>query len=1094
MHAIIDAAFDRARTALLLLLFALSAGSVAWLAIPKEAEPDVPIPIIYVSMNHDGISPEDADRLLVRPMENALQGLEGVKRMSSTASEGHASVLMEYDAGFDNSRALDEVREKVDTARSELPASSDEPTVNEVNVALFPVITVSLSGPIAEPQLLGIARRLRDHMEALTGVLEVDIGGEREELLEIVVEPIVMETYAIRYGELFSLVANNNLLVAAGALDTGAGRLVLKVPGVVEELDDVLRMPVKVVGDTVITFADVATLRRTYKDATGFARIDGEAAVTLEVKKRIGANIIETNAAIRAILAEAQKEFPPGLEVRFLQDKSKDIVDMLGDLQNNVLTAILLVMIVVIAALGVRSALLVGLAIPGAFLSGVLALYAMGHTLNIVVLFSLILVVGMLVDGAIVVIELADRNLAAGQPRRLAFAAAAKRMSWPVTASTLTTLAVFFPLLFWPGVVGHFMKYLPITVIVCLTASLAMALVFVPVLGGSVGRRSDRTAGRRGAAVPLSTGKASTAMTTGAKAAGAKAAGAGVPAVPSPAASGSGVPGAAAGHDLPRGRFVRGYVRWLSLLLRRPLATLGVALLAMFATYASYYQFGRGVEFFPDVEPSFAQLQIHARGDLSIREKDAVLRRVESRLLDVDGVRVLYARSFAGSGGHGMAEDVIAVIQFEFEDWQLRPNADEIIAEMRARTADLPGVLLEFRKAEEGPGGGKPIELRLSSTEHDLLPEGVAEIRRRMAAMGGFVDIEDDRALPGIEWRLEVDREAAARYGADVATLGTAVRMLTGGILLTEYRPEDADDVVDIRARFPFEQRNLDQLRHLRVQTSRGMVPIGNFVGLVPAPRTGTLKRVDTKRTLTVKADVAEGVLADDKVRELRQSLSDKPLDARIEAGFGGQDEDQRETMVFLAQAFIAAVFLMLLMLVTQFNSIYQALLVMSAIVFSTAGVLIGLMVTAQPFGIVMVGLGIIALAGIVVNNNIVLIDTFNQLRRDEGLSAQAAALKSGALRLRPVLLTAITTVLGLMPMVLALNIDLIGREITVGAPSTQWWTQLSSAIAGGLAFATLLTLLLTPCMLVLGERLFAARRSRSRTESPSRSAAAPAQ
>jgi len=1047
VHAIIDAAFDRSRTALLLLLFALLTGSAAWLAIPKEAEPDLPIPIIYVSMSHDGISPEDADRLLVRPMENALQGLEGIKRISSTASEGHASVLMEFDAGFDNSRALDEVREKVDTARSELPASTDEPTVNEVNVALFPVITVSLSGPIPEPQLLGIARRLRDHIEALTGVLEVDIGGEREELLEVVVDPIVMETYEINYAELFGLVANNNLLVAAGALDTGAGRLVLKVPGVVEELDDLLRMPVKVVGDTVITFADVAELRRTYKDATGFTRIDGQAAVTLEVKKRIGANIIETNGAIRAILAEAQKEFPPGLDVSFLQDKSKEIVDMLGDLQNNVLTAILLVMIVVIAALGVRSALLVGLAIPGAFLSGVLVLYAMGYTLNIVVLFSLILVVGMLVDGAIVVIELADRNLAAGLSRRQAFAAAAKRMSWPVTASTLTTLAVFFPLLFWPGVVGHFMKYLPITVIVCLAASLAMALVFVPVLGGSIGRGPG---------------------------------------------SASQMPSAAADGDLPRGRFVRGYVRWLSLLLRRPLTTLAVALLAIVATYASYSQLGRGVEFFPDVEPTFARMQVHARGDLSIREKDAMLRRIESRLLDVDGVRVLYARSFAGSAGQGAAEDVIAVIQFEFEDWQLRPSADDIIAEMRARTADVPGVLLEFRKAQGGPGGGKPIELRLSSSEQDLLPAAVAEMRQRMAAMGGFVDVEDDRALPGIEWRLEVDREAAARYGADVATLGTAVRMLTGGVLLTDYRPEDADDEVDVRARFPFEQRNLDQLRQLRVQTARGMVPIGNFVSLVPAPKTGTLKRVDTQRTLTIKADVAEGVLADDKVRALRQSLAEAPLDERIETSFGGQDQDQRETMLFLAKAFIAAVLLMLLMLVTQFNSIYQALLVMSAIVFSTAGVLIGLMITAQPFGIVMVGLGIIALAGIVVNNNIVLIDTFNQLRRDEGLSATAAALKSGALRLRPVLLTAITTVLGLMPMVLALNIDLIGREITIGAPAAQWWTQLSSAIAGGLAFATLLTLLLTPCMLVLGERLFAARRSRGRGEAADRSLVAP--
>ncbi|MEM7251700.1 MAG: efflux RND transporter permease subunit, partial [Pseudomonadota bacterium] len=402
MLSLIDAAFNRNRTVILVFVFLVLSGASAYVSIPKESDPDVAIPIVYVSMSHDGISPEDAERLLIRPMEKELQGIEGVKEMTGTAGEGHGSVLLEFDAGFDSKQALQDVREKVDIAKTKLPTETDEPSVNEVNVALFPVLTVSLAGPVPERTLLTIARQLRDQIEALPNVLSIDIAGEREELLEVVVDPIVMETYNIRYDEIFTLVANNNLLVAAGALDTGSGRLVLKVPGVIEDVNDLLQIPIKVDGDSVVTFGDVAQLRRTFKDPVGFARVDGQPALALEVSKRIGANIIETIAEIQTIVERERARWPASVEVRYLQDKSKDTRTILGDLQNNVLSAICLVMIVIIAALGVRSAILVGLAIPGSFLAGILVLNTAGLTMNIVVLFSLILVVGMLVDGAIV--------------------------------------------------------------------------------------------------------------------------------------------------------------------------------------------------------------------------------------------------------------------------------------------------------------------------------------------------------------------------------------------------------------------------------------------------------------------------------------------------------------------------------------------------------------------------------------------------------------------------------------------------------------------------------------------------------------------
>ena len=458
---IIDLAFSRSRTVLLGLLFVLIFGATAYQNIPKEAEPDIAIPFIYVSMRHEGISPEDAERLLVKPMEKELQSITGLKEMRSTSGEGYASVQLEFSAGFDSKKAKSDVREKVDTAKTELPDDTDEPDVIEINVALFPVLTVSLSGPVPETSLVGIARSLKDRIESLPGVLEANIGGDREAILEIVVDPAVMETYQVKYEELFSFIRNNNLLVAAGALDSGAGRLVLKVPGVIENMEDALSMPVKVEGDRVVTFGEVASIKRSYKDPSSFARVGGQAAVTLEIKKRVGANIIETINDVRELVEAERKLLPASLEVRYMQDKSNKIRAMLNDLQNNILSAIILVVIVMIAALGFRSALLVGLAIPSSFLAAILVLNTLGYTLNIVVLFSLILVVGMLVDGAIIVVELADRRMNEGMLPQEAYLSAAKRMAWPITTSTITTLAVFMPLLVWPGMVGEFMKFLP---------------------------------------------------------------------------------------------------------------------------------------------------------------------------------------------------------------------------------------------------------------------------------------------------------------------------------------------------------------------------------------------------------------------------------------------------------------------------------------------------------------------------------------------------------------------------------------------------------------------------------------------------------
>ncbi len=1012
MRTLIAAALDRSRTTLLLLAALLLAGAAAWQAIPKEANPDVTIPIIYVSLSLEGVSPEDGERLLVRPMEQELRSIEGVRKLTSQASEGHAAVTLEFDAGFDPDQALSDVRERVDIARAELPQEADEPRVMEVNVGLFPVLTVGLSGPLEERQRLAVARRLKEEIEGIGEVLEVDIGGDREELLEIVVDPLVLDSYGVDFDRLFDLVTRNNRLVAAGSLDTGAGRLALKVPGVIERLEDVMAMPVKVDGDRVVTFGDVAWIRPGFKDPDGFARIDGQPALVLEISKRAGANIIATIAQVQGLLEEARGLLPEGLEVTTITDQSEMVEEMLDELLNNVLTAVVMVLVVILAAMGVRSALMVGLTIPGAFLTGILLIWSLGYTLNIVVLFSLILVAGMLVDGAIVVSELADRHLREGQAPREAWINAAARMSWPVIASTATTLAVFVPLLFWPGMVGEFMKYLPATVILCLLASLAMALVFLPTLGGVFGARSAPEVAR------VST----------------------------------------------LGRLYRAL---LARLLAWPGLTLLFALLLLALIYTAYARFNHGVEFFPAVEPDSAQVLVRARGDFSAAEKDAVVQRVEARLAGMSEVEALYARSFAVPNQQ-LGSDVIGVLQFQLIDWHRRRPVAEIFTEMSERTADLPGLALEFREQEMGPGEGKPIVLEISAHDPEAADRAVEALRERMGELGGFRDIEDDRSLPGVEWRVMVDREAAARFGADVSSVGSAVQLLTTGLQVASYRPAEVSDEVDIRVRLPEGYRSLEQLGRLTLNTPRGQVPIAHFVELVPAPKVGTLHRIDGRRAVTLEADVAEGYRADERLRALLEAAGAPPEGVMVKVA--GEQQDQQEASRFLTTAFLVAVALMALILVTQFNSLYQAGLVLSAIVFSTAGVLLGLLVNGQPFGIVMVGMGIIALAGIVVNNNIVLIDTYNQLRR-EGLSPGEAALEAGGLRLRPVLLTAITTVLGLAPMVLGVNVNLFAPSLGLGAPSAQWWTQLSSAIAGGLTFATGLTLLLTPCLLVLGGR-----------------------
>ncbi|WJG21127.1 efflux RND transporter permease subunit [Vibrio furnissii] len=1022
MFTLIDAALSRARTMLTLLVFILAAGVLTYLTIPKESSPDITIPIIYVSVTHQGISPDDAERLIARPLEQELRAIEGVKEMTANAAEGYASIVLEFNVGVDLTKAMADVREAVDLAKPKLPADSDEPIVNEVTLASEqPVLSVVLYGTVPERGIVQIARALRDKLESYRQVLEVDIAGDREDIVEIVVDPLLMESYGLDQGDIYNLIALNNRVVAAGFVDTGYGRFSVKVPSVFNSLKDVLELPVKVEGKRVITFGDIATVRRAFRDPESFARLDGKSAVVLDVKKRAGENIIDTVALVKTVMHEAQKreDWPNNLLVKYTWDESKDVQLMLNDLQNNILSAILLVVIVIIAILGVRTAFLVGVSIPGSFLTGLLVLSVFGLTVNIVVLFSLIMAVGMLVDGAIVVTEFADRRMQEGMPRSEAYRDAAKRMAWPITASTATTLAAFAPLLFWPDITGEFMKFLPLTLIATLAASLVMALLFVPVLGSLMGRPQHVSPQEQARMIALQNGE----------------------------------------FDQATG-LTKLYYLTLSVAIRHPLKILLAAVVMAAAVGVTYAKAGLGAEFFPEVDPPFFTVKVRSYGDLSIQEKDTIMRDIEQVMLGHDEFESVYTRTGV--------EDGIGQIQITPVDWQHRRKVKTIIEELKQVTDQFAGVEIEYKFPDAGPPSEHDLVIELSARNADELNAAATQVRAWADANPAFTNISDSGNKPGIDWRIDIRRDDASRFGADATLVGNTVQFVTNGLKIGDYLPDDANEEVDILVRYPTAQRDIGRFDQLRVKTPAGLVPITNFAAIKPDHKQDTIKRVDGRRVIHVMADLKEGYNLALMLPNIEHALAELALPDSVEFRLRGQNEEQEHSAAFLQSAFVVALVVMALILVTQFNSFYQAFLILSAVLFSTVGVFAGLLIFHKPFGVIMSGIGVIALAGIVVNNNIVLIDTYNQLRK-RGLNPQEAILRTGVQRLRPVMLTTITTILGLLPMVLEMNIDLIHQKIEFGAPSTQWWSQLATAVAGGLAFATLLTLVLTPCLLMLG-------------------------
>ena len=1123
MTGIIDWASQRARMILALIIASLAAGIFSYTGLPKEGEPDIEIPALFISVVFPGISAADSETLLVRPMETELADLDGLKKMTATAAENYAGLALEFEFGWDKAKTMADVREAMNSAEALFPNGAEKYSINELNFSEFPIIIVNLTGDVPERTMTRVATKLQEEIEAMDAVLEAVISGNRDEMVEVTIDPLRLESYNVTAGELINVVQNNNQLIAAGEVDSNQGTFSVKIPSSFNEAQDIYDLPVKTNGDRVVTLGDLAKIKLTFVDRAGTARFNGENTVALQVVKRKGFNLIGTAKDVRSLVEKESQNWPTNLkaavDVGTSNDQSRVVDSMVRQLEGSVLTAIALVMIVVLTSLGTRAALLVGFSIPTSFLLCFVLLGLMGVTISNIVMFGLILAVGMLVDGAIVVVEYADKRISQGTGPMKAYVEAAKRMFWPVVSSTATTLCAFLPMLFWPGVPGQFMGMLPVTLIFVLSASLIVALIYLPILGGVSGRLSrffENSSDWLRNVLPwfirlllvpvivlslffsiLQVVNPNLLLSIEPDKLGPMASLPGVAMFIASAFMASIVLGSVEIRKRQKNvqagyrRTLFGYfIKFIAGNPVMPLIAIGGVIAFTSFIFTTFGKNNYGVEFFVEGEPEQAIVYVKARGNLSLTEKDILVRQAELIVNAHPGVESVF--SFAGAGGLNQntagataPKDTIGQIQLETIPWEnRRGNSDldgnKIIAELSNALSALPGIEIEILELERGPASPKPVHLRLKGENWNDLLNTTAQMRNIFDQTEGLIQVEDTRPLPGIDWQIDVDVEKAGRYGADVATVGAMIQLVTRGILLDTMRVDSSDEEIEIRVRLPEEDRFLSTLDNLKVRTADGLVPLSNFISRKPVAKLAEINRIDQKRYFDIKAGIEPNlkrtVISDDGIESevfinaneriafLTKYLQENPLPPGISWEWTGDQADQAESQAFLSSAFAAALVLMFIILLSQFNSFYNSFVVLIAVVLSTVGVLIGMLVMQQPFSIIMTGTGIVALAGIVVNNNIVLIDTYQELSRY--LPKVEAIIRTAEQRIRPVLLTTITTMAGLAPMMFGLSLDFVNGGYSVDSPTALWWKQLATAVVFGLGTATMLTLVFTPALL----------------------------
>ena len=1023
MTGIVDFALSKAKTTLMIAVLIVVAGSYARQEIPIAASPNIQLPFVSVAVFLDGASPSDGSRLVAKPLENRLRTVPGVKTIRATSSLSNIRIFLEFEVGYDIDKAIVDTKQAVEEVKFNLPQEAEDPQINEYSNANFPVMNLSVIGASSLRQKVFYARELKDRLEKIEEVLETEVIGSPDEVLEGIINKSKMEAYGVTLTDLYYSVSNNNVIIPGGKQDTGLGSFMIEVPSVIETAEDVYSIPIKVTKDAVVTLSDIASIHRTFKDFNSYARVNGEDAVAIEVMLREGANAIDAANKIAIELDEFRKILPENLTIVKTNDDTVWANMMVSELNGNIISAVVLIMILVVASMGFRVSMLVGLSIPFCFLMTYLTLFLLGYEVNFLVMMGLLLGMGMLIDGSIVVTEYADRKISEGLSRLEAYRLASKRMFTPVLASTGTTIAAFIPLIFWPGFTGQFMRYLPITVSIVLASSLFYSLVLIPVLGSYFGQNSST----------LKLGKDSDKT----------------------------------GEPL-FDKLAEYYGKLTKIFVRNPGETIILILAILFTIVTTYTFYGKGTVYFAIVDPVKAEITVRGRGNFSALESKKIIEEVEERLLQIDELESVFLRS--GSpwwerGGDKIGSGYVEVVEPSERDI----SGLEIMQLVTKVTQGIPGIIVEAEADLGGPSFDSPIELNITGDiETEVVSAALLAEEYMRNEVKGLKNIFSSQPYPSVEWNVQVDKQKAAQLGVKVGDVGALVQMLTSGFKVGEFRPDDSKDEVEIRVRFPSEDRTITGINTLNVTTSNGLVPVSSFITLTPQENRATVNRRNGQYVQELAAATIDESAVAEKVAEMQQWIEAQNFSKQgITMSFTGMQEETEEVNEFMVLAGITALFIMLILLLTQFNSFYQSLLILSAVFMSFVGVLLGLLISNRPFSSTMTGISIVTLAGIVVNNNIVLIDTFNRLKFESPETNRLELIRATCQqRLRPILLTSATTIFGLLPLAMGLSLDLIGRELSIGTRVVDWWQNLALSIVFGLGFSTLLTLIFTPAAL----------------------------
>ncbi|MEX0912838.1 MAG: efflux RND transporter permease subunit [Gemmatimonadota bacterium] len=1069
---------------LVMLAIILVLGVISYGAVPKEANPEITIPIIAVSTMYPGVSPGDMETLVTRVIEEELNDISDLRTLSSTSVEGYSSITAEFSTGTDMNEALQKVRERVDLARPELPADANDPMIMEFVLSEFPIMQVNISGDYSLVQLKEVATDLQERLEQVPSILEVNLSGGLEREVKVEVDLPRLQYYDIGFTDVVNAISSENLTIPGGSIDVGHQTYLVRVDGEFTDTRVIEDVVITTRDDLPIYVRDVASIDFGFQERTSFARLDGSPVVTLDVVKRSGENIIETAEAVKSVIAQSEPTFPPSTVVKITADTSEDIGMMVSSLENNIISGLILVLAVLLFFLGARNASLVAMSIPLSMLLSFIVMNLIGISMNMVVLFSLILALGMLVDNAIVVVENIYRFKENGHDNVSAARYATAEVAMPIIASTLTTLAAFTPLMFWPDIVGEFMGYLPLTLIITLSSSLFVALIIVPVLA-AIFMRLEGEPSR-----PMTLTARRTVIGAGAVAL------IGI-AIANPltavllALTAVGIIAlhrfvftrlAAVVQNQVLPDVIESYERRLRWALDHRFVIISGAAAAFVLTIILFGRFSAGVEFFPEsIPPRTIYAQIDVPSGTRATFTDEVAQEVERRLADVEGMTdassiVATVRQSGGgnmfSGGGGPGSVAITFLPFQ----ERESDVFETIERLQQSIGEgLAGVEVTVTMPQNGPPSGPSVSVEISGDDPAVLRslgDEVVAILRNSPVAARLEGLESDMTTGRPELVVQVDRERAALYGLSTGQVGSVIRSAIQGTEAATYRAgeEEFDIIVRLAEEY---RRDLNALGDITIPHEGRQIPLLSVASWRTEEGSASVIRQDMKRVVTVSSDVRAGENSNAVLADVQAQLGSfaEALPAGYTLDYTGQQEEQTDAQEFLIGAFLAAMMLIAFILISQFNSVVKPFIILSSVIMSSVGVLVGLLVFRMPFGIIMTGVGMISLAGVVVNNAIVLIDYVDILRERDGLTRREALVEAGRTRFRPVVLTAITTVLGLVPLAIGFNFDFLGLytalspDLFWGGEQAAWWGGMAIAVIVGLSFATVLTLVLVPVL-----------------------------